>query len=375
MSVDYLRNIEFLPDVSKKFIQHTQIFYFKFLMIFPIHFFIVIKGFRSSGTLKVGEYSITYSYTIEEDNKNNRSLRKFATGANREYRENRVGAYHSEFQKFVVYYGVPDFSDKIIMGALDNQIVQFTNAGTFNFKELGFVGRSIATQISALMITVLQLIGELENAVEECQTCSFPMETCSAVNSIDQAVAYYVGSLAQGLGNLMYTLADFSCMDFKTCGFAGESFFGASSVNLELFPSFEIMKYSIIEQQCSRARTHKDLLISKLFVPLIQSTLKSLYEMESLDHPTEEAEAQAFMYATSILPLVHNCNPKDASSILNHVRIGQEGKGRFAAVKKALENNYVCMKVTCEEIGGYYDGSVSRYYPGAEPCDYQSVMS
>eukprot|EP00965_Chrysotila_dentata_P153624 5077444-Pleurochrysis_carterae.AAC.1 len=40
----------------------------------------------------------------------------------------------------------------------------------------------------------------------------------------------------------------------------------------------------------------------------------------------------------------------------------------WSAVKAAFERNYECMGITCAEVGGLWDLSGSRYFPGATPC-------
>lgn len=304
------------------------------------------------------------------NNENYRTIRKFSTDASREYKIRGTGAYHPDFRKFVVYYGSSDFTDEIILGALHSKAVRFRRH-TLDLQEWGFLGRSIAVKSSIFLIMTFQVISELENALEECDSCYSPRETCSAVHSIDQAVAFYVGSLSvdgSGLGNLMYTLADITCREFKTCGYAGDSIIGRSYVNLQMFPLFWLMKDSIINADLANGKLYKEAIAVKLFIPLIQSTLRFAYERGKNPNPTEAEEALSFMYATSILPLLHHCSPTDASTVLANVRIGQSGTANFDIIKATLENNYACLKVTCEDIGGYYDYANYRYYPGAEPC-------
>jgi hypothetical protein len=52
---------------------------------------------------------------------------------------------------------------------------------------------------------------------------------------------------------------------------------------------------------------------------------------------------------------------------MNNMKIGATATS-FAAVKAAFENNYACMEITCEEVGGLWFSAENRYYDGAEPC-------
>jgi len=40
----------------------------------------------------------------------------------------------------------------------------------------------------------------------------------------------------------------------------------------------------------------------------------------------------------------------------------------FDDVRKAFENNYRCMNVSCDDIGGLWDEDADDYYRGFDPC-------
>lgn len=48
--------------------------------------------------------------------------------------------------------------------------------------------------------------------------------------------------------------------------------------------------------------------------------------------------------------------------------VGHTIKTDFAAVKKAFENNYMCLGISCDDIGGLVEIGMSNFLPGAEPC-------
>ena len=70
----------------------------------------------------------------------------------------------------------------------------------------------------------MYVIRELEDALDSCETNSDPT---SMDNSVNEAVAFYTGSLegTDGLGSglMMHGLAERRCKNFKTCGPTGDS--------------------------------------------------------------------------------------------------------------------------------------------------------
>jgi len=119
-------------------------------------------------------------------------------------------------------------------------------------------------------------------------------------------------------------------------------------------------------------------------VPLIQATLAFAYSKDinnnalktsGIDNTREDMEGA--VVAASILPLVHACDPDDASIIHENMRIGSSDVTNFRQVKAALERNYRCMGVACDEVGGIRDQEIEtsvvyQRYAGPCECDYNS---
>merc|ERR1712072_718671 len=79
----------------------------------------------------------------------------------------------------------------------------------------------------------------------------------------------------------------------------------------------------------------------------------------------EKGEGAAF--AAAIVPRVAHCNSADGKTIMDNMKIGATST-TFSVVKTALENNYACMNITCEEVGGLWFSAENKYYTGADPC-------
>ena len=67
----------------------------------------------------------------------------------------------------------------------------------------------------------MYVIREMEDAVDDCNN-DCPIDACNddQVNSWDEAVAFYTGSVPKATGDggyLLYTLAQSLCRSFGTC--------------------------------------------------------------------------------------------------------------------------------------------------------------
>jgi hypothetical protein len=118
---------------------------------------------------------------------------------------------------------------------------------------------------------------------------------------------------------------------------------------------------------CQAARTTKNKIAKLMAVPLVQGVIRYAFIIgqEGSVDPDDIGEGAAF--AAAVLPIVHHCSSADARIIYNNMRVRNPNVS-FAAVKSALERNYECMGITCEDVGGYYDAANEEYFPLAAPC-------
>jgi hypothetical protein len=190
----------------------------------------------------------------------------------------------------------------------------------------------------------------------------------------DSAVAYYAGSQLEfqnEKGNMIFYYADKGCEDFRTCGESGDLKQGNSFINHDIFHWFHRGQRDILERNCKGAQYAKDNIVELMAVPLVQGAIRYSHmvqgEMESGSIEKHDAEAAAFGLA--VLPLVHHCNPADASIIFENLKPKRPTNTDFSAVKGALERNYHCMKIKCHHVGGIYDEFSNKYREGAGPCN------
>jgi hypothetical protein len=219
----------------------------------------------------------------------------------------------------------------------------------------------------------MYVIRELEHSLDICRLGCYS-EDCKddAVHALDEAIAFYTGSLegtdGEPSGVMMYALAEKRCINFMTCGTLGNELEGKAKVNIELFNYAQLMKEQLIAQNCEGASEYKKLITQLMFVPLVQGTLRYAYKTSVATEYDEVEDAEAAVYAATVLPVVYWCNASDAATIYENLKTGQSNQSNFSAVKRAFENSYECMGITCADVGGLYDDSKLAYYDGAGPC-------
>jgi len=210
----------------------------------------------------------------------------------------------------------------------------------------------------------MYVIRELEDALDDCERgCDTDECNEDAVHALDEAVAFYSGSLTvteNGNGILLYALAEKRCANFLTC----ED--GEARVNTNIFTLFRRMQNNLVTEDCTAAREDKEAITKQMYVPMIQGTLRYAYISGEEDDQSEKPEAEGATFAAAVLPKVHKCSPADAAIIYDNMRIAQSTPVDFVAVKEAFERNYDCLGITCEDVGGLGDGEL--YFDKAAPC-------
>lgn len=229
------------------------------------------------------------------------------------------------------------------------------------------------------MTVLMQVIRSMEESLDICKEGLTTATSNSdpdkdPVQKIDQAVAFYVGSMEGqdgfGSGVLLYYEADKLCADFLTCGMSPSEYSedGTSYVNKEVIRQFQAAQRNVLAGSCEDARVNKERIVQLMQVPLIQGVLKYGYERSTVVQTDPKLEAEGATYAAAVLPFLHACSPSDAEVIYLNMKVGHGGQADFGAVKAAFERHYDCLGISCEEVGGVYDTVAQGYFPGAGPC-------
>lgn len=358
-------------------------------------------------------YVYKYVYDVDLDNVNGRTLAGFSTDAFQEM-WNCTNCPYKTFNKFVEYYGAPDYGDKMIKAAFNAEQTEF-RYGSLDFtnepktSRCGKNGRHLllsslsdesvltplclhaseAVKIAAKFVNVwMYVIRMMEYALDRCEEpCKKPGNVLydqralcddSPVRAWDQAVAFYAGSLegdsGVGEGLLLFDLADRMCPRFLSCGDDADLRFGVSYVNNMVINEFMNGQVHVLKRDCQAVRQSKNQIEKLMAVPLIQATLLNTYEQSYSQGRTPEEDSrmavESAIYAATVLPLVHDCSPKDADVIYQNFRFGGENNETvtpdYKSVKEAFERNYKCMGVACKAVGGIWNGR--EYFPYADPC-------
>jgi Low iron-inducible periplasmic protein len=223
---------------------------------------------------------------------------------------------------------------------------------------------------SGMALAMVFCIRELEDAIDKCKSGDID----GANHEVDEAVAFWTGSLegtdGSGDGVLAYALAEKFCAASKTCGESGDEAQGNAAVNIKYFHHLKSMQASLSDKDCDMAAEHRDEAINIMFVPLIQGALQSAYLQNGNSAADDgEAEGEGAAFAAGVLPLVAACNADDAATIFDNMQPSGDYTADFAAVKKAFENNYECLGITCADVGGIYNATTMEYASDeTKPC-------
>jgi hypothetical protein len=325
----------------------------------------MLIGFVSAGALNIDGKNVQYqNYTATSDTKNQRSLQSLSVYADTNNKHPGSDTYYPDFNKFHVYFSSTSYADDFVEAAFVGHPMTLAN-GNIDFTTYGYEGRAQAIKIaSAYMGTPMEVISRLEAAVFACVQCNADACRANSTAMVDQAVALYTGSLegvsgTAGDGTGVYTLAELRALDFNTVTD------GKSKLNKDIFLEFDQMVTALSDGNCPSARSNKIQVAKLIFIPMIQSTIRSAWTL-STNTADEAEEVEAAAFAASILPLVADCSAADADIIYNEIR--NSPLPDFAKIKSALEGSYSCIGISCADVGGYWDAGNQDYYPGASPC-------
>jgi hypothetical protein len=235
---------------------------------------------------------------------------------------------------------------------------------------------------TAFLTILMTAIGKLERSLVNCEIGCFD-DQCKedAVHFLDEAVAYYTGSLLatnsaeNSTGVLFFSLADNRAHNFRTAGHElGTKSDDMSYVNIHVMNRFREIQGFIRAgntDSCNQALVGKNEILRLIRIPLIQSVLGYAYirDRDDLRHEDEieKTEVKGASYVATILPWISMCNPKEADVVYEHLKVGSGKESvNFKAIKAALESTYTCLAVTCAEVGGIWNGN--EYLPDAAPC-------
>lgn len=247
-----------------------------------------------------------------------------------------------------------------------------------------FVNITEAIKYGAAFLVLPQyVIRGMEMAVYKCENVC-DESNCDELDKemmaeLDEAVAYYTGSLETGdpdSGMLMYYLADRRAPDFKTAGEDADTVNGTSATNIAVMREFtEFKRHLGEEKDCIESERKKKHVVRNMIVPLIQGALRYAHMRQNESPPSNRTVAEGAVWAASVLPWINYCSDEDAHTIHENLKISPaDTKVDFAAVKMAFENTYKCLGISCAQVGGLWDVEKGAYREDAAPCSDQEFV-
>lgn len=106
-----------------------------------------------------------------------------------------------------------------------------------------------------------------------------------------------------------------------------------------------------------------------MYIPLIQSTLRMAYELDSLDLQSSRREGQAAAMAASIAPALNTCKPSIATNVMNSLKPGKAKFVKYLDIRLLIEQTYSCLGITCLDVSGLtINPGSGEYLSDAKPC-------
>jgi len=208
------------------------------------------------------------------------------------------------------------------------------------------------------------VVGLLEKAVVNCRLTG---DNTIPISFLDKAVALYTGSETRddsNYGFFLYTLTQTEGYKFGTCK-KDEM----SPVNKKIFDKFRSVKSNLVQNECTSLQTNVRDVKELMTVILVQGVTRSIYELDIHHDFQETTQSMAAAFATALVPLLHSCSEGYAMMVHNDLAPGKSTKGSYEVVKDAIEKNYDCLGISCEDVGGLVDIRGEGYLAGAEACN------
>jgi len=251
----------------------------------------------------------------------------------------------NQFGVYTGYFGSDNYADEIIANVLTS-IAPFDQASGEQRAEL------VAGYLNE-MVMYMAVLQKLYQAAQSCES-----DKGQSQQSLDQAVAYYVGSMegsaAGGLagGQLLYATSKSLCDDFSKCVEGANS-----EVNQKLIAAFSAMIVSIQLSACAEVQTALSDIETLLPVPLIQGSLHYADVNSKLSQGAADASlGTADPFASSMAPFIANVNSDDAAKLLANLQFRPDLKpvadgpdAVFGIYRAHLPQ--LALDIDCESIG------------------------
>lgn len=368
------------------------------------------------GVVLQGYGGLDYAYDPTKDNKFSSSLKWYSEdeGLRMYYCENHGGCKeYQEYEHFYDFYGILDYGNHWIESAFQHKSTNFpldkrTSHGyaDVDFSVFSDRSRNAAISTATVSMNVFTAINRLmtEFGLDGCKKNSKdyssygnPMSMDSVIASWDQAAAIYAGSalitpegeepVFQADGYTYYHMVDELAKEFGVIEFDGIDQDPSSTINLEIMEFFLVGKHGLTQEDCDGQVLHSyRSILHKLRVPWIQGVLKTAFEFSDSEfdgtsrdhHYREDQRGTGAAHLAALLPDLYHCNKQAAATVLEELSFVWKGNGKlrpdYKVIRDALEHQYQCLGVTCDEIGGFLNPQTGGYYEETRPCGGYGTM-
>ena len=372
-----------------------------------------IPGFAgpSGGLILQGYGALDYTYDPSTDNRFATSLQSFSEdeGMRMVYCEAHGGCgnRYPEFQRFFEYYGLLDYGHHWIESAFAREATAFrgdNGRGNTDFALMGITARNAAISTATVAMNVFTAVNRfmVEEGVDACNKHARDFSSYgenrageSIHASWDKAVATYAGSAlvkdttngksnsgtnsdSNESGSLYFHMVESLAAEFGVLERSGDGAI-SSAVNNAVMEAFRTGREALSVGDCEGGArgAHREI-IHKMRVPWIQGVLKAAFVL-SREQPAdtsnqrfEEARGSGASYLAALLPDLHQCSPTAADAVYREFRMAETPDllrtPDYGVVRDALEHQYQCLSVTCDDVGGYLNPSDGNYFPETKPC-------
>jgi len=371
--------------------------------------------FAKNGAIVLQGYGgVDYTYDPSTDNYYSSSLKWYAEeeGLRMYYCETHGNcASYQQYERYFKFYGVLDYGNEWIESAFLNQKTHFprdfkTDHGyeDIDFGHFADLTRNVFIKTATVALNVFTQINRLmvEFGLDGCRKNSKDFSSYgshlskdSVIASWDQAAALYAGSALitpEGVstsstetGNLYYNMVHNLAQEFGAMEFDETTNQPVAIVNKNIMDAFNTGKVALTQSDCDgEVRGSYFTVINQMKTPWIQGILKATFEYSDYHYDTvtarEENAGMAAAYMAALLPDLYACSPKAADVVMEELAImwphGNTEKLRpdFQRLRNALEHQYQCLGVTCEEVGGFINPVTGDYFEETRPCGGYGTM-
>lgn len=280
-----------------------------------------------------------YGFNARLSDTNAITLHKLAISPFREVVTNQFGLYTG-------YFGSDDYADKIINNVL-------TSVSPYDVATQAQVSEIVGGYLTE-MIMYMAVNEKLYEASKLCDS-----NKAQSQQSLDQAVAFYVGSMegtaSGGLdgGQLLYAESKKLCNDFSKC-IEGQG----SELNQKLIQYFSEMSVSIQLGACPDVLTTLQTKVEPLIpITLIQGSLHFAAVNSALEQGAGNASlGSSDPFATSIVPFVNNVNADQGTKLLRNLQfrpdlkpVADSPEAIFSLFRDIIPQ--MALDINCDDVG------------------------